>query len=267
MRVHLPLGCVILVCSAGAFAAGPQTPLQACYASSSDRIAVGHCLERKLQEAEKGMDEALIAARQEMARLDSASGRPQGAKALAAAQEKFLQFRKTNCAWHAAQMGSGTGSGDAAQDCRIRMTLGRAEELHPQTSTAAVRAPPEPPAESASVMAWQGVEWKLRKMVREGKEVPLVVGSKVTANFHAAGRVAGMASVNRYLGNYKVTGEGRIDWSAPAFGATRMAGPPELMQQEGRFLDALGKVSRARMEDSRLVLVNDDGSIELTFER
>lgn len=263
MRVHLLFGCLILVCSAGAFAAGPQTPLQACYESSSDRIAVGHCLERKLQEAEKGMDEALMAARQEMATLDSATGRPQGAKALAAAQEKFLEFRKTNCAWHAVRM----GSGNTAQDCRIRMTLGRAEELHAQTNTAAVGAQPEPPAESASVMAWQGVEWKLRMMVRESKEVPLVVGSKVTANFHAAGRVAGVASVNRYFGSYKVTGDGRIDWSAPAFGATRTAGPPELMQQEKLFLDALRKVSTARMEGSRLLLSNDDGTVELTFER
>jgi heat shock protein HslJ len=46
-----------------------------------------------------------------------------------------------------------------------------------------------------------------------------------------------------------------------------MAGPPQLMQQEGLFLDALGKVSTARMEGTRLIFANDDGSVELTFER
>ena len=89
----------------------------------------------------------------------------------------------------------------------------------------------------------------------------------MTANFHAAGRVAGVASLNRYFGSYKASGEGHIEWAAPTFGATQMAGTPELMQQETQYLDALAKVSNARMEGSRLRLSNDDGTIELTFER
>jgi heat shock protein HslJ len=43
--------------------------------------------------------------------------------------------------------------------------------------------------------------------------------------------------------------------------------PPALMKQEGLFLDALGKVSKARMEGSKFLLANEDGSVELTFER
>jgi heat shock protein HslJ/uncharacterized protein YecT (DUF1311 family) len=267
MRVHLPLCCVIVVCSAAASAAELQTPLQACHAISSNRSAVVECLRRKVQEADTAMADALTAARQEMVNLDSATGRMQGSKALSAGQKAFLEFRKANCAWYAARVGSATGVGDAAQDCTIRMTRARADDLRPQVLEAASPAQPGLPAESASVMAWQGVDWKLIRMVRDGQDVPLVANSKVTASFHAAGRVAGMASVNRYFGSYKASGDGRIEWPTPAVGATRMAGPPELMKQEALFLDALGKVSRARMEGARLVLMTGDGSIELTFER
>jgi len=267
MRIHFSLCCVIVVGSAAASAAELQTPRQACYAISNNRIAVGECLRRKVREADIAMADALTAARQEMVNLDAASGRTLGSKALAAGQKAFLDFRKSNCAWYSARMGSGTGAGDSAQDCTIRMTLARADELRPQVS--GVASPPQPrlPAESASVMAWQGVDWKLIRMVHNGQDVPLIANSKVTAAFHAAGRVAGMASVNRYFGSYKASGDGRIEWPAPAVGATRMAGPPELMKQEALFLDALGKVSRARMEGARLVLTTDDGAIELTFER
>jgi heat shock protein HslJ len=267
MRVHFPLCCAIVVCSVAASAAELQTPLQACYASSSNRIAVGECLRRKVQEADIAMADALTAARQEMVNLDAASGRTQGSKALAAGQRAFLDFRKANCAWYSARMGSGTGSGDAARNCTIMMALARADELRLQVSAAGAPTQAGLPAESASVMAWQGVDWKLIRMVRNGQDVALIANSKVTASFHAAGRIAGMASVNRYFGSYKASGDGRIEWPAPAVGATRMAGPPELMKQEALFLDALGKVSRARMEGSRLILMTDDGTTELTFER
>jgi heat shock protein HslJ len=132
-------------------------------------------------------------------------------------------------------MSAGTGSGDVAQDCMIRMTRARADELRTSASAGEAAGQPSLLTESSSVMAWQGVDWKLTKLVREGKDVPLVANSKVTANFHAAGRVAGAASVNRYFGSYKAAGDGRIEWAAPAFGATRMAGPPQLMQQRGCF--------------------------------
>jgi heat shock protein HslJ len=267
MRAHFSLCLMILVCGVAASAAEAQTPLQACYAKSLNRNTVEQCLKRQLQEADTAMAEALGLARREMGEVDLATGGSQGAKALAAGQREFLGFREANCAWYAARMSSGIGAGDAALDCTIRMTRARADELRAQVSAAESLAEPALPAESASVMAWQGVEWKLTKLVRDGKEVPLVAKSRITAAFHAAGRVAGMASVNRYFGSYKARGDGRIEWPAPAFGATRMAGPPALMKQEGLFLDALGKVSKARMEGSKFLLANEDGSVELTFER
>jgi heat shock protein HslJ len=265
MRAQLLITCAALACAA-ASAAEPQTPLQACAAAAPTPSAVGQCLERKLREADAAMTAALAVARQESGRLDLASGRVQAVRALAAAQREFLSYRGSNCAWHAART-SATSASDATQDCLIRMTLARADDLRAQLAPAATPAQTSALTESASVMAWQGVEWKLTRMVRDGSEVSLVVGSKVTANFHAAGRVAGVASLNRYFGSYKASGDGHIGWAAPTFGATQMAGKPELMQQETLYLGALAKVSNARMEGTRLVLSNDDGSVELTFER
>jgi heat shock protein HslJ len=265
MRAQLLLTCAALACVA-ASAAEPQSPLQACSAAAQNPSAVSQCLERKLHEADAVMAAALAAARQESGRLDLATGRSQAVRALAAAQREFLSYRGSNCAWHAARTGA-TGASDTTQDCLIRMTLARADDLRTQLAPAATPAQTSALTESASVMAWQGVEWKLTRMVRDGREVPIVAGSKVTANFHAAGRVAGVASLNRYFGSYKASGDGHIGWAAPTFGATQLAGKPELMQQETLYLGALAKVSNARMEGTRLVLSNDDESVELTFER
>jgi heat shock protein HslJ len=149
----------------------------------------------------------------------------------------------------------------------IRMTLARTDDLLAAAGSAPVAAQTSVLTESTSVMAWQGVDWKLVKMIRDGRDVPLVPGSKVTANFHAAGRVAGVASLNRYFGSYKASSDGHIEWAGSTFGATQMAGPPELMRQERQYLGALAKVSNARMEGPRLRLSNDDSTIELTFER
>lgn len=257
---------LVLAASVIASAAETQTPLEACSVASASRSAVAECLQRSFQEADAAMTAALASARQVLFTAESGAVRQQSLRALSAAQRSFLEYRKTNCAWHRARLPAGFEADTAAQDCSIRMTRARAEDLGAKAGAAGT-SPPALLTESASVMAWQGVEWKLARMLRDGKEVPLVLNSKVTANFHAAGRVAGMASVNRYFGSYKASAEGRIEWSPPGFGATRMAGRPDLMQQEALFLDALAKVSAARMEGPRLILASEDGTVELTFER
>jgi heat shock protein HslJ len=45
-----------------------------------------------------------------------------------------------------------------------------------------------------------------------------------------------------------------------------MAGPPDAMAQEARFLALLGRVESARVEDGRLVLSSAEGPL-LAFER
>jgi heat shock protein HslJ len=92
----------------------------------------------------------------------------------------------------------------------------------------------------------------------------LVENSKPTFSCTSEGQVAGMATINRYFGNLKLTEDGEIIWNK-AFGMTRMAGPPELMKQESKYMDALTKTSRMYLNDSKLVLRSKDRSYVLEF--
>jgi heat shock protein HslJ len=75
-----------------------------------------------------------------------------------------------------------------------------------------------------------------------------------------------LATINRYFGNLKLTENGEIIWNK-AFGMTRMAGPPELMQQEAVYMDTLMKTSRMYLLKAKLVLRNEDRSYVLEFEK
>ena len=66
--------------------------------------------------------------------------------------------------------------------------------------------------------------------------------------------------------NLKLQDDGEIIWSK-TFIMTRMAGPPELMQQEADFTQALMQTSRIILNDSKLVLMSDDRSNLLEFEQ
>lgn len=109
-----------------------------------------------------------------------------------------------------------------------------------------------------------GIEWHLIKMTLDGEPNPMIENSKVTFACSHEGQVTGVASINRYFGNLKLAENGGIVWNK-AFGMTRMAGPPELMDQESLFMDALLKTSRMVLNDSKLELKNKDRSVELEF--
>jgi len=130
-------------------------------------------------------------------------------------------------------MGSGSGAG-----------------LHPLTPT--------------EIRVFRDDEWRLTRMVENGAEVPLVARSTVTLIFQGLDRVGGLASINRYFGGFTLGPEGQITWQG-TFGMTRMAGLPELMTQETRFLQLLGKTTRARIGGSRLILDDGGPSIALEF--
>jgi len=85
-----------------------------------------------------------------------------------------------------------------------------------------------------------------------------------TLRFETDERVAGMAGCNRYFGS--VT----LDGSAISFGplgATRMACPPAIMDQEDRFLKALANAKRFEMKDGLLFLFGDEPAPVLRFSR
>lgn len=111
-----------------------------------------------------------------------------------------------------------------------------------------------------------GTEWRLKQMTKDNKKIRLVKDSQITFACDENGSVAGKATLNRYSGSVKLQDDGKIIWSK-AFIMTRMAGPPQLMEQEANFTQVLMQTSHIRLSDSKLVLMNNDRSNLLEFER
>ena len=111
-----------------------------------------------------------------------------------------------------------------------------------------------------------GIEWHLTNMKMADKSISLIENSKTTFSCNDEGKVAGVASINRYSGNFKIGGDGTIIWNK-AFIMTRMAGPPKLMEQETAYMQALPQTSRMYLEGPRLTLINKNGSTQLEFNK
>jgi heat shock protein HslJ/uncharacterized protein YecT (DUF1311 family) len=246
----------------------PAGPLSECYAISASRVEIGPCLDRKLGEAEADLAAAVRAVRDRMTELDRVTGRTDAGPAFARAQERFLAFREANCAWHGARLASGTGAGDVTRDCLARITQARTAELKAEATQGSGGASAEgalPPQDVVAVV--RGHEWRLVGLVVAGTPTPIVSGSAITIRFDDNGLAGGAAPLNRYQGGYRLGPDGALVWVGPGFATTRMAGPPDLMQQEAVFLEALQAASRLRIEKGTLLLESANGGTRLTFER
>lgn len=126
----------------------------------------------------------------------------------------------------------------------------------------APRGPADPVPPQAT--DWQrvvGSEWRL--VTLDG--LPAIDGVDVTLAFDGEGRLSGSTGANRYFAGVEHDDEG--GFAASAAGSTRMFrdDPPGLMQQEARYLEALGRVRGYRLVDGRLELLAD-GLPLLSFE-
>jgi len=110
-----------------------------------------------------------------------------------------------------------------------------------------------------------GMEWHLIIMKIDNESIALIEDTKNTFSCDENGKVAGVASLNRYFGNFSLQENGEIIWSK-AFGMTRMAGPPELMAQETKFMQALLQTSRIYLKKETLLLISADNSTVLEFQ-
>ena len=106
-------------------------------------------------------------------------------------------------------------------------------------------------------------DWDLKGLTVEGRQVVIDVDTRITIRFAPDGQAAGLAAVNRFSGTYSLSAEGRLSWGR--FAATRMMGPPELMEKEQAYLRGLGKTNIAILAGHILVLQSDDASTVLTF--
>jgi heat shock protein HslJ len=64
-----------------------------------------------------------------------------------------------------------------------------------------------------------GIEWHLRILKIDNDSIPLIENTKNTFSCDENGKVAGVASINRYFGNFSLKEDGEIIWSE-AFGMT-----------------------------------------------
>lgn len=79
-----------------------------------------------------------------------------------------------------------------------------------------------------------------------------------TLAFEEEGRVHGSSGVNRFGGDCT------IDGTQIRFGSlmsTKMAGPPERMELERRYLEVLGKATRWSVTKGRLTLADAEGAL------
>jgi len=116
-------------------------------------------------------------------------------------------------------------------------------------------AAPTAPA-GAALASLEGTAW-LAENIDGGGVVDRV---QSTLAFDAGQKVAGRAACNRYFGTYQQSG-GMVE-IRPG-GTTRMACLPAVMEQEARFLAALGTVRKARHEGDTLVLLDGGGRVRL----
>ena len=104
-------------------------------------------------------------------------------------------------------------------------------------------------------------EWQLRRGTLDGREIPLLPTHPITLRI-SGNEVSGRAACNHYSGTVDIH-EGR--WSTGTMAVTQMAcEPPEAMELERIFLEALGRAERHRVDGGVLVL--EGAGVELVFD-
>jgi len=118
----------------------------------------------------------------------------------------------------------------------------------------------------ADLGALAGGEWHVTSMWVDGKEFAVASDARPTFAVAEAGKVNGLATLNRYFGQLELLPGGEIHWAGP-LGSTMMAGPENLMDQEVRFLQVLQRARKASFRDGALVLEDENGQNTLEFQR
>lgn len=230
--------------------AGPAVAggaLDDCWAKSENRIELGECLKEFRATFDEKLTTAYQAASEAQDDLDRITGQVQAGRALERAQMAFELYRNLECHLQELQAGSGTGSGDFFQGCWIDMTEARVAALR-------TLAPQNPPQDLA------GTGWLAEDIDGQG----VLDDLQTTLSFESDEQVSGNAGCNRYFGSVSISGAAL---SFGPLGATRMACPDAVSDQEDRFLDALTKVVGFSFADGKLLLSDRDGAALVRLSR
>lgn len=262
------------------------------------------CLDVKLKEANKLLNDALKRAQERIEQLQG-EGRRQVQTAFVNSQRAFNAYRDAQCAWQAIHAAPGESGAPFVKACQIVGTVARAHELQafargeappvasattgaqakvaPEVPAARAQAAETAPAQAAaeagpeetgviaappaSAPVRGGLEWRLERWIVDGNERALLEDSEITTAFDPSGKISGNASLNSYNGRFSFDINGRLQWRGPGFAVTRMAGPAPLMAQERAFLESLRRMVHYRTENNHLILESTNGKTVLTFVR
>ena len=110
-----------------------------------------------------------------------------------------------------------------------------------------------------------GTSWTVTGY-NNGKQavVSVILGSKLTADFSADGRLSGSAGCNNYTATYEASGKS-IKIGPAASNRKACADPAGVMEQETQYLKALETVATYRVEGNRLELRTAEGALAATF--
>ncbi|WP_299594411.1 META domain-containing protein [uncultured Microbulbifer sp.] len=124
--------------------------------------------------------------------------------------------------------------------------------------------PSQNPGSMASVC---GGKWEMRLLRINGQAVPVDQPGEFTFLCNTDGEAMGKSGINTYRGAMQVTTNGQILWDTGSFASTKMAGPPQLMEQETQYLRALSGTSQAFVKSSggRLILRDASGDIYIEY--
>lgn len=140
-----------------------------------------------------------------------------------------------------------------AQKARMSRAIG---VLAATVGCGSVAAPPARQPPTISPASLVGTTWVAEDI--DGRGVLDQVPS--TLSFDSPQRISGRAACNRYFASVEQqAGTVRL---RPA-GTTRMACPPAVMDQEQRFLSALGAVTTLRVDAGKLLPLDESGRVRV----
>jgi len=111
------------------------------------------------------------------------------------------------------------------------------------------------------------VQWQLDNVRDAANQTDFPKQPPVTITLQEDGKVGGRAPVNRYFGHFTLKDNGAIQWEGPGFGATMMAGPPELMDLEQYYFKILNQCDRLTVNNERLIFHTHDGKLRLEYKK
>jgi len=118
-----------------------------------------------------------------------------------------------------------------------------------ETADGATRSPP--------MGSLVGTDWTLRAFGTTNGDSAALASGEITLTFGRDSAFAGSAGCNRYFGRYDRSG--RDSLVLGQVGSTMMACPEPAMEQEVRYLTALGKISKFAVTGDTLFLSDDVG--------